>query len=44
MLASHPPLSARDAVHLAVMDIHGIRKVMSFDSGVDVRRDIERLA
>lgn len=28
-------LSARDAVHLAVMEQAGIRRIMSFDSGFD---------
>lgn len=44
VLAAHPALSARDAVHLAVMDAHQIRSVMSFDTGFDVRQDIERLS
>lgn len=44
VLSSHPQLSARDAVHLAVMDLHGIRQLMSFDRGFDVRSDIERLS
>ena len=28
-------LSARDAVHLAVMERHGIEQILSFDSGFD---------
>jgi hypothetical protein len=28
-------LSARDAVHLAIMQQHGIKKILSFDSGFD---------
>ncbi len=28
-------LSARDAVHLAVMEQHGIQQILSFDSGFD---------
>jgi predicted nucleic acid-binding protein len=28
-------LSARDAVHLAIMQQHGIEKILSFDSGFD---------
>lgn len=43
VMASHPRLSARDALHVAVMDLHGIKQLMSFDSGFDVRPDIERL-
>lgn len=30
-----PQLSARDAVHLAVMEAHGIDTILSFDSGFD---------
>jgi uncharacterized protein len=36
-------LSARDAVHLAVMRQHGIGQIMSFDSGFDGFPGIERL-
>ncbi len=28
-------MSARDAVHLAVMEMHGVERIMSFDSGFD---------
>jgi uncharacterized protein len=44
ILAAHPRLSARDAVHLAVMDSHRIRTLMSFDSGFDERPDVVRLS
>ena len=37
-------LSARDAVHLAVMQTHGIRKILSFDRGFDGFPGITRLA
>ena len=36
-------VSARDAVHLAVMEQRGIRQVLSFDSGFDGIPGIERL-
>jgi len=36
-------LSARDAVHLAVMEIHGINRIMSFDRGFDGYPGIKRL-
>lgn len=29
------PLSARDAVHVAVMERHGIAEIMTFDAGFD---------
>ena len=37
-------LSARDAVHLAVMRRHGIDRVMSFHRGFDAHPGIERLS
>jgi len=37
-------LSARDAVHLAVMERHGIRQILSFDSGFDGFPGIVRLS
>src|SRR5271165_6470316 len=37
-------LSARDAVHLATMQIHGVKKVLSFDRGFDGFPGITRLA
>lgn len=36
-------LSARDAIHAAVMARHGIRRILSFDTGFDTLPDIERL-
>lgn len=35
IVLGHRRLSARDAVHLAVMEHHGIEKILSFDSGFD---------
>jgi uncharacterized protein len=37
-------LSARDAIHLAVMQQHGINQIMSFDSGFDRFPGITRLS
>ena len=37
-------LSARDAVHLAVMEHHGIERIMTFDSGFDAFPGITRLS
>lgn len=37
-------LSARDAVHLALMEIHGIKRILSFDRGFDSFPGITRLA
>src|SRR5208337_5211394 len=35
IVLGHQRLSARDAVHLAVMEQHGINRILSFDSGFD---------
>lgn len=37
-------LSARDAIHLAVMRIHGAKKILSFDRGFDNFPGITRLS
>ncbi len=37
-------LSARDAVHIAVMQLHGIEDILSFDSGLDSYPRIKRLS
>jgi predicted nucleic acid-binding protein len=38
-----PRLSARDAIHIAVMEQHGIRQILSFDRGFDGFPGIERV-
>jgi predicted nucleic acid-binding protein len=42
VLARHQ-LSARDALHAAVMERHSIRRILSFDIGFDSLPGIERL-
>jgi predicted nucleic acid-binding protein len=37
-------LSARDAIHLAVMEHHGIDRILSFDSGFDRFPGIHRIS
>jgi len=37
-------LSARDALHIAVMEHHGIEQIMTFDSGFDGFPGITRLS
>ncbi len=37
-------LSARDALHLAVMEYHGVSSIMTFDAGFDGRANITRLS
>lgn len=44
ILLGHRRLSARDALHLAVMEQHGIERILSFDSGFDGFPGIVRLS
>jgi predicted nucleic acid-binding protein len=44
IVLGHPRLSARDAVHLAVMQLRGIERILSFDSGFDGFPGISRLS
>jgi predicted nucleic acid-binding protein len=37
-------LSARDALHLAVMERRGVSRIMSFDGGFDEFPGVERLS
>ena len=37
-------LSARDAIHLSIMERHGIERILSFDSGFDAFPGITRLS
>jgi predicted nucleic acid-binding protein len=43
LLSGRSGLSARDAVHAAVMEHHGIRRIMTFDTGFDGLPGIERI-
>ena len=43
LVAAAPALSARDAVHLAVMHRRGISRILTFDTGFDGIVGIERL-
>lgn len=38
-----PRLSARDAIHVAIMEHHGISRILSFDSGFDRVPGVTRL-
>lgn len=44
ILTEHTPISARDALHLAVMRRHDIDRIMSFDTGFDDLPGVVRLA
>jgi predicted nucleic acid-binding protein len=43
LVAAAPTLSARDAVHVAVMQRRGIARILSFDAGFDGILGIERI-
>jgi hypothetical protein len=44
IVLGHRRLSARDAVHLAVMEKHGIEQILSFDYGFDEFPGVTRLS
>jgi predicted nucleic acid-binding protein len=44
LVHAHPRMSARDAVHAAVMRRHEITEILSFDRGFDAVTGIKRLA
>jgi len=44
VLENHPDVSARDALHVAVMQRRGIGVLLSFDGGFDCIPDIARLS
>jgi len=44
IVLGHRRLSARDAIHLAVMERHGIHHILSFDSGFDGFPGVTRIA
>jgi len=44
IVLGHPRLSAREALHLAVMEQHEIERILSFDSGFDGYPGITRLS
>ena len=43
IVLGYADLSARDAVHLSVMEQHGIHRILSFDTGFDDYRGVERI-
>jgi predicted nucleic acid-binding protein len=43
LVSAAPSISARDAVHLAVMQRRGISRILTFDTGFDGILGIERL-
>jgi len=43
IVLGHSRLSPRDAIHIAVMERRGVRRILSFDAGFDGLPGIERL-
>ncbi len=43
ILFGHEKLSARDAIHLAVMEQHGVDRILSFDAAFDAYPGVRRL-
>jgi len=43
-LMGHRKMSARDALHLAIMEHYGIERILSFDAGFDGFPGVERLS
>ena len=43
LLLDSPELSARDALHLAVIETQGVARILSFDSGFDGASGVRRL-
>jgi len=44
IVLGHSRLSSRDALHAAVMEQHGIERILSFDSGFDGLAGVTRLS
>jgi predicted nucleic acid-binding protein len=44
ILMGHRQISARDALHVAIMEQNGIEQILSFDSGFDGFPGITRLS
>ena len=44
IVLGHRRLSARGAIHLAIMEQHGINRILSFDSGFDGFPGISRIS
>ena len=44
IVMGHRHISARDALHLAIMEHHGIERILSFDVGFDGFPGVERLS
>jgi len=43
IVLGYPTVSARDAIHVAAMQEHGVARIMSFDAGFDTLPGLTRL-
>jgi predicted nucleic acid-binding protein len=43
LVLGYSQLSARDAIHVASMQAHGVSRIMSFDAGFDIIPGMTRL-
>ena len=43
LLHGRPGLSARDAIHIATMELHGVPRILTFDAGFDGHPGIDRI-
>lgn len=43
IVLGHHKLSARDAIHIATMQLHGVTRIMSFDTGFDQVAGLTRI-
>jgi predicted nucleic acid-binding protein len=43
LLAGAQPISARDALHIAVMERERVTQIMTFDAGFDQAQQVQRL-
>jgi len=43
IVIGYPRLSARDAIHIAIMEQNGIERILTFDAGFDVFPGISRV-
>lgn len=44
IVLGYPRLSARDALHVAIMELRGVTRILTFDAGFDGYPGIHRLA
>jgi hypothetical protein len=43
LVHGRPGLSARDAIHIATMELHGVPRILTFDAGFEGHPGIDRI-